>query len=62
MFIFVTAIHVAIFSTDFQEVTSPVSESEEGYYHSTGIDLEQERNGGMYVCMDACTHVYVCSA
>ena len=40
-------------SHEYYEVTSPVSESEEGYWQSTGINLEQERNG-MYVRMYAC--------
>ena len=38
---------------DDQEVTSPVSESDEGYFYSTGINLDQDEGSlsGTYVCV-----------
>lgn len=45
---------IYLIDNDDQEVTSPVSESDEGYFYSTGINLDQDEDegslSGMYVC------------
>ena len=44
---------IYLIDNDDQEVTSPVSESDEGYFHSTGINLDQDEGSlsGTYVCV-----------
>ena len=42
--------HFLFIDHDEQEVTSPVSESEEGYFHSTGgINQQQDEDPCMYI-------------
>ena len=43
---------IYLIDNDDQEVTSPVSESDEGYFYSTGINLDQDEGSlsGTYVC------------
>ena len=44
---------IYLIDNDDQEVTSPVSESDEGYFYSTGINLDQDEGSlsGTYVCV-----------